>query len=237
MSFDLRLCGAAFALCILAGCAGAPPSTGTGEVVLPPAVRNAEVIVIGAARDSGGAPLAVAEFATQLASLGPVAVALDIPRELHGDLQAYVESDGGERARATLLRSPFWHGTNETLPLAKLLERLRVLRAAGRAVRVAAFGVPSTSQLGRTLDRTLADQATSEMRAGEVLIVLAGTARAVHFPEEATPPRKEAMARMMPQPVVSLVVRDQGGPLERIVMRRENGYDGEIVMGPRRPGP
>ena len=243
----------------LAGCASSPSSPGTVAYLLPPALRGADVIVIGEVHGTNEAPRAVGDVVAQLARLGPVALALEIPRDIDRDLRAYMASDGGPGAREALLRGAFWQRRpaqqdgRGSVAMFALIERMRVLRASGADVRIAAFDAASGA--GAVHERTLADQATLEMRAGQVLVVLTGNVHAIHYPGEAVPPRGESMAKMMPQPVVTLVARGRGGSAwtcirrecgshegmaeyqdasrdGRIDLHRIDGYDGEIFIGP-----
>ena len=257
----MRLPVAAVSLLFLAGCAASPSPPEAAGHSLPPALRGAEVIVVGEVHGTNETPRAVGDLVAQLAALGPVALALEIPRELDGDVRAYVASNGSEAARAALLHASFWQRPpsvqdgRASAAMAALLERVRQLRAGGAHVRAAAVDIPSSSTLAISRERTLADLATSEMRAAEVLVVLVGNAHAIRIPAEARPGTGEAMAKMMPQPVVALVARSRGGsawscirrecgPHEgvaeyqdasrdgRIDLHRADGYDGEIFIGP-----
>jgi hypothetical protein len=81
----------------------------------------------------------------------PVVLGIEFPAANQPYLDAYLDSDGGEAARAALLAAPAWkeEGGRSTSAIADMIEHARQLAKAGRRVSIVAFdwdGPPSVSK-------------------------------------------------------------------------------------------
>lgn len=118
-----------------------PPVPGMEDVLHPGAV-----VLLGELHGTKELPALVGRLACHAASAGtPVVVGLEVPREEQVAVDAYMDSDGGEEARAELLHGTFWRrpyqdGRSSVARL-ELLERLRGWRQAGQPLSVLAFDV------------------------------------------------------------------------------------------------
>lgn len=120
-----------------------PGVPGMDELLLPGAV-----VLLGEVHGTKEIPALVGTLACHAVSAGaPVLVALEVPREEQRAVDAYLESDGGEAARAELTQGTFWRrpyqdGRSSEAVVA-LLERVRTWRQRdGLAVSVLALDVP-----------------------------------------------------------------------------------------------
>jgi erythromycin esterase-like protein len=119
------------------------------------------LLLIGETHGTRECPALVARMAERYAQQGPVFVALELSSSIDGDVQRFLSSDGSPQARAALLQPAYWHMPKErsdgrrNFEVIELLERLRALRAQGKAVSVRAIDVP----IDQPLDSERRDQA------------------------------------------------------------------------------
>lgn len=122
------------------------------------------IVVVGETHGTREPPAVVAALARRYAAQGPVLVGLEIGREEHAALSAYMRSNGDRTARARLRESAFWDVPPEendgrrTEEMLDLVEALRALRAEGRDVALFPFDIaPGAFVDPAARDRDMAD--------------------------------------------------------------------------------
>jgi hypothetical protein len=112
-------------------------------------------------------PAAFAELACAISARGPVMVGLDWPTGLQPAIDIFMDSDGGERARAALIANlgPAGADVSVSIAMIDMLERLRQLSAEGRMIRVIAYLIPPLDDLPPPIEPepTAADAAFAEL--------------------------------------------------------------------------
>ncbi len=154
----------------LAACpAWALPATAIPDDTLSQLIKlteNSKLLAIGEMHGTAEVPQLVAAIARRWSSEpGPdgkaraVLVALEYPQTQAAILAAYVDSDGGEAAKATLLASQFWSRAAQdgrsSRAMFELIDSVRALRHDGRKLQIAAFDM-NADQINAKLDRDLA---------------------------------------------------------------------------------
>jgi len=193
------------------------PEVPGAERVLGPGV----VVLLGELHGTAEAPRAVGDLVCHaLANGAPVQVALEIPRDEQGRLDAYLASGGGAEARAELLGGPFWRREAQdgrtSRAMAELLERLRDLRAGGARLTVEAIDEPSA---GAGRDAAMAAALAAAIGAATpqaVTVALTGNLHNRLAPGTPWDPEYEPMglllARRLPETdIVSLELAHAGG--------------------------
>lgn len=176
-------------------------------------------VFVGEIHGTAEAPAAFAELVCSRSAVKPVVVALEMPDAMQPDLDAWFASDGGRKARATLLAHDYWgvgHADGRSsAAFLGLLERLHALKAAGRDITVRGYQ-PSERRPGGfdqsyyeiDMARLLVDAAASRPDAS--VLVLGGRAHAAKTPS----PRHGflfAAGHLNPRHVRSVRVAQQGG--------------------------
>jgi len=110
---------------------------GVGQVIAP-----ATILLIGEMHGTEQSPPFVNDLVCTALDRGlPVTVSLEIPVEEADRLAAYLDSDGGQEARAALLTGPFWTSEyqdgRQSAAMLQLIDSLRRDQAAGLPVKVA----------------------------------------------------------------------------------------------------
>lgn len=168
--------------------------TGNAAAAIPDAVAliRAEagahrLLLVGEMHGTRETPQLVAALAESYAATGPVLLALELDGSLMPAIKSYLASEGGPQAHAKLLAASAWHvprtrnDGRRNLEVIELIERMRVLRKAGRDVAVLPFDfrlADSTDSQAR--DRAMAARlriAHESLPRGR-LIVLAGNVHA-----------------------------------------------------------
>lgn len=119
----------ALALLAMAGAARAD-IPGLSTLLDRPGLRY---LVIGELHGTEEMPAFFGELVEQASAKKPVAVALEYPEQMSRDLQRYLESDGGEADRKTLLATDFWtkyRDGRSSKAMFALIEKLRTLGVA-----------------------------------------------------------------------------------------------------------
>jgi hypothetical protein len=97
--------------------------------------------IFGELHGTAEIPAMFADLVCQASAQGRVIVGLEMPESSQPALDAWLISDGGAAARASLLADSFWRFTDgrASQAMLALLERLRALKAAGRSIGLLAF--------------------------------------------------------------------------------------------------
>ncbi len=136
----------AFVLAWLTGVTSPPctPIGGAGPLLAAPEHR---AFIFGELHGTNEIPTLFADFVCEAVAHGPVLVGLEMPESSQPALDAWLASDGGASARASLLADSFWRSGDgrSSEGMLALLERVRALKAAGRRVSLLAF-VPSVGE-------------------------------------------------------------------------------------------
>ncbi|UYY78317.1 hypothetical protein [Sphingomonas sp. R1] len=156
------------------------------ERLWAPGVRY---VVVGELHGTNETPDGFANLACLAGDSGrPVTVALEYPADAQAAIDAWLQSDGSERARAALLALPIWHGEMQdgrgSVAFLRLFERLRVLKQAGRLRGVVASDVVALPQQG-TRDAAMAES-WKRIDAGTdgIVLVLVGNLHAMRQERE-----------------------------------------------------
>jgi hypothetical protein len=147
---------AAALLLALSG-AAAPPCTPIAGAAPLLAMADRRAFIFGELHGTNEIPALFADLVCEAAAQGSVIVGLEMPESSQAALDAWVGSDGGAAALATLLRDGHWRFADgrASQAMLALVERLRALKAAGRPVSLLAF-VPASAA---TLTGTAYEQA------------------------------------------------------------------------------
>jgi hypothetical protein len=130
-------------LAVAAAHAGPAAGFSCGDIDGSEAVLGAgTVVLVGEMHGTEQSPRLVSDLVCSALDRGlSVTVALEIPKEEEAHVTAYLDSDGGEQARASLLSGPFWtddyqDGRRSEAELG-LIDSLRRYRKAGLPLKVA----------------------------------------------------------------------------------------------------
>jgi hypothetical protein len=114
------------------------------------ATTGRRLVLVGELHGTAEIPARFGELAAAMAETAPLTVALEIPRDEQGRLDAFLDSAGSEADRVNLLAGDFWTRSYQdgrsSAAMLGLLERLRQLRLK-HAVSVCAFDVESGTEL------------------------------------------------------------------------------------------
>ena len=177
------LLAAAFAVAPAAptGCADVPGA----DSLWQPATRW---VFIGELHGTNETPDAFANLVCLAAKARQsVTVALEYPVDAQPVIDAWLASDGSDRARAALLALPAWQRKIQdgrtSAAFLRLFEQLRVLRHAGKVASVRAFDAPSDNSDKRDRNAAMADRLKhiADETSGLVL-VLVGNIHAMRVP-------------------------------------------------------
>jgi len=156
------------------------------------------LLLVGETHGTRETPEFVARLATNYAQQGPVVVVLELSNELDASLQAYLASDGGLAARKAFVADPEWHVEEEhndgrrNLEAVNLIEQLRQLRRAGKAVSVVLMDGPaSAAPDSQARDKAMAGRvrtAFAALPADGRMLVLAGNVHAMKAKAMFAPP-------------------------------------------------
>lgn len=174
------------------------------------------VVLFGEVHGIAEVPALFAEAVCQVAARGlPVAVGLELPTgEAHG-IGRYLASAGSPEDRAALLGSSFWkreyQDGRSSEAMASMLDRLRVLRAAGRRIDVFTFDAEGPS-LGR--DQRMAEEIAARVRRDPTAVVYALTGNLHARTIVGTPwnPQFRPMGWFLRQAGVTVVALNRAGP-------------------------
>jgi hypothetical protein len=138
------------------GCGAAPPPAAVPApsppaTPAPPAAVDVPAealpphgtLLLGELHGTREIPAFVGRLVAAVSAREPVVLALEIPQDHGPAIGAFLASDGGPAARRALLAAPWWQAPYQdgrrSVAAADLLETIRALRAAGRAIEVVAI--------------------------------------------------------------------------------------------------
>ena len=160
----------------------APISCGAEPAGLEPLLHPGALIVFGEVHGTVETPAFVASAACHAARPAwDVVVGMEIPRDLQPQLDRFLASDGKPEDVTALVQGKHWDLQDGTASeaLVALIDRIRVLRRAGRKIRLFFFDIPmSDSPEDRDPRMAAAIVAEAARNAGGVTLVLTGDAHA-----------------------------------------------------------
>lgn len=159
------------------------PLAGANLLLQDPKTR---IIWVGEHHGTQEQPPLFGDLACHAAATGrPIIVALERDESEQPAWDAFMQSDGGETARAALLATPSWtfkyQDGRSSVAMLRLVEDLRAARAAGRAIEVKAFlteAGPEDSQEDRERGMAESLQRISQAHPGALILVLSGNLHA-----------------------------------------------------------
>lgn len=169
------------------------------------ASRDTRWIFIGEQHGTNETPDAFTNLVCLAAAKrGPITVAIEWPIETQPLLDAWLASDGGERAKEALFAAPEWHYKDQagftSVAFLRMFERLRVLHKMGKVATVRAFDSPANGSDGRDRNIAMADRLTSIASATKGLtLVLVGNVHASRAPIAMGPEVIKPAAYLLPE--------------------------------------
>ncbi len=120
------------------------PAVAGAEAILPPGPDASwPIVILGEVHGTAETPALFGDLVCNAALKGPVNVHLEWANSLSPQVDAYLGSDGTEEARGRLLDhyqfNPGWADGRSSQAMLSLLERLRLLKAAGADLRAFCF--------------------------------------------------------------------------------------------------
>lgn len=129
--------------------------------------RPERVMILADQPGARQVPAALAELACAVSARGPVMVGVDWLTDLQPALDIFMESNGGPRARETLIANLGAAAADVSASVATIdmLERLRQLTVEGRQIRVIAYLIPPLDELPPPIEPepSAADAAFTEL--------------------------------------------------------------------------
>jgi hypothetical protein len=125
-------------------------------------VGDRRLVLLGETHGTREIPPLVEALVAQWSAERPVVLALEILRDEHGALAAYMDSDGGAQAHSALRARPWWNRHDDqndgrrSEDMLDLIESMRRLRAQGRDVALLAYDVPYDPADHDARDRAMA---------------------------------------------------------------------------------
>jgi hypothetical protein len=147
------------------------------EIAKLDALGDAPMILLGELHGLDGAPAFAIDLACRLAARGtPILLALEIPRQEQGRIDAFLASKGGKPNEAALLDGPFWQREfqdgRSSLARVALLDAARTLRAQRLPLRIVA--VDDADVPGPARDSVMASAILAARKPGETTVFLVG---------------------------------------------------------------
>jgi hypothetical protein len=177
-------------------------------------------IFIGETHGTVEAPAAFADLVCLALDRGPVTAALEFPTAMQPTLDAFMDAETDEAARAALLAyayGPFrFHDGRGSEAMMAMLIRLRALRREGRPLAVVAT-VPDSPRLrgfGQSyseLDRAAVWVEAARARPEARVLVFVGRVHAGKVRRVGSPIGLPAAAHIRPEESLSLAIARQGG--------------------------
>ena len=178
-----NICFAAMAL-HLAARASLPELVCPSSVLVPEAMLNAKVILLGEQHGTREMPKFATDVACQLASKGfAVDVGLEIPADEQARIDEYLRSEGTNADVKALLDSTFWQRSADrqdgrsSVAMFGIIEWVREARRRGSNFRLFAFDVTSTITTDkRSRDEVMAANISARIdhSASDVSLIFAG---------------------------------------------------------------
>lgn len=175
--------GLAFVLaCLWAATAGAfAPGDRTVVGLVADAVGQHRLVLLGEMHGTVETPALTGNLVAHFAGQGPVVLALEVTSMDQARVDAFLDSDGGEAAKAELLAGRHWqepmHDGRDSVAMLGLLEQVRRLRAGGADVQVVLFDVPGKGDRDQRMARSL--RAAIAAHPGARTLVLTGNVHAM----------------------------------------------------------
>lgn len=136
----------ALAVCSFTACGrgGRVPSCERSIRSLDAHLERGAILWFGEMHGTEESPRFAGDVACHAMHAGPVQLGLEVASGEQMRIDRYLRSDGNATERATLLDGGFWrqHDGRSSEAMVALIERLRVLRAAGAAMEIVAYDVP-----------------------------------------------------------------------------------------------
>jgi len=161
------------------------PAIPGSERLWDPAIRW---VVVGEQHGTNEAPEAFAQLVCLASRTGrPVTVALEYVRNDQSEIDTYLCSDGGPKARAALMKlhqfaDPDQDGRG-SIAFFRLLERLRIMRNAGMIRSVIAADIDATRPMTKARDAVLAEHwQAAPAPANGIVLAYAGNVHAMRKP-------------------------------------------------------
>lgn len=160
----------------------------TAAALVGDAAQGHRMILLGEKHATAEIPRLVTALVADFSAREPVVLALEFPRSEQAALDRYLTSDGGPADRAALTSGSYWqvsgdqHDGRRNDDVLDMFERLRVLRAAQRDVRLLPFDVaPGAARDHHQRDRAMADYLREQFAANPTarFVVLAGNVHAM----------------------------------------------------------
>lgn len=195
----------------IAGCAPVP---GLEARIADPKL---DYLLVGEYHGTNEMPGLAADAMCAAAATGrPTVLGVEFTPDTQPFLDAYLASDGGQRARAALLEAPAWRekGGRTTMAILAMIERARLLAQAGRPVRIAAFDTVPQPTISQEREAGMAKglAAAQAGRPGSLVVALTG---AGHADKEGwvsrTPPITSAGGLLPQDRVLSITFARPGG--------------------------
>lgn len=213
--------GSLLALALAQSACAAPPGV--------PALLQGDqrFVIVGESHGTAESPAAFSAMVCEAATAGPVTVALEMPRTMQTQLDAFLVSNNDAEALTILRGTPFfdpaWKDGRTSRAMLEMMLSLRRLKAEGRDIAILAFapdssrlrGLPSSFyelEMGYLLSRAAVD------RPGTKVLVLVGNLHARKTRNSDLPGLGlPAVAHLPADQVVTLEVAPQGGGAWRCV--------------------
>jgi hypothetical protein len=158
-------------LCCLLALASAPAIAHEGDravanaaMLVETAASGHRLILLGELHGTREIPEFVGRLVGDYAQHGPVVLGLEVPVSEQTAIEGFLSSNGDKLAREALLSNTFWrrndvqHDGRRNYDILDLIERLREMRASGRAVEILAYDNPDGSHV--TSEKRDSDMAT-----------------------------------------------------------------------------
>jgi hypothetical protein len=176
------------------------------------------VVLVGEVHGTAQSPAFVSALACNAIGAGfPVTVALEIPVDEAGRVDAFLASGGAEADRAALIAGPFWAPSaadgRSSIAMVDLIDDLRVARAAAMSIAVALLD-SSVSDRDAAMAARVADAAAADPDG--IVIALTGNVHTRVQPDPAADPAVVPMGQLVTgllgaDRVVALDVTHAGG--------------------------
>lgn len=156
--------------------------------LLREAAAGHRMILLGEKHATTEIPQLVGALVAELSHREPIVLALEFPRNEQAAMQQYLASDGGPAARAALRSGSYWqvngvqHDGRRNEAVFDLFEQLRVLKGAGRDIRLLPFDtVPGATRSHHERDHAMAEYLRNQFDADPSarFVVLAGNVHAM----------------------------------------------------------
>jgi hypothetical protein len=135
-------------------------------------LERGAILWFGEVHGTEESPRFAGDVSCHAAHTGCVQLGLEIANDEQVRIDRYVRSDGNAPDRAALLEGDFWrqHDGRSSEAMVALIERVRVLRAAGAAIDVVAYDIPGATDR----DAAMADYVARTRDPQAVFIGLSG---------------------------------------------------------------